>query len=436
MKICAVSQSFYPYIGGVTRYLQALGKKLIERGDELVVVHLKAPDMPDHEVVDGIKIYRMSGEEGMQESMDGYFKFKELIIDITHGSLKSEAALEDRFNQGYTEYLGFNLNMYEKVKQVYELEKFDVLHVHDFQVMPLAFLLKGDVNVPKIFTWHIPFTDITPLDWREFLVRYMRYYDHVVFSTDEFLRTAVESGLDADKVSKINPFIDTGEYVLKSENSFRQIYGIPEGHHLVLCVSRIDPRKGQEYLIRAMKSVIKKHPDTTCIFIGNGSLTKKIMGRTNRLEMLESMVDSLGLRSHIKFLGKVSQEDLMMAYDACDMLVQPSVNEGFGLVISEAMCFGKPVIGSNVGGIPEQVENGVNGFLFKPMDHEELADCIDMLIENPSLRKRMGEAGRKIASSRFCVDRGFKEHCCIYDNIYLQQRMKDKSDVPSSLQTG
>ncbi len=409
---------------------------MIERGDELVVVHLKAPDMPDFEVVDGVRVYRMSGDDGMQESMDGYFKFKEIIIDITHGSEKEKAALDDRFNQGYSEYLGFNLNMYEKVKQVYETEKFDVLHVHDFQVMPLAFLLRGEVNVPTIFTWHIPFTETTPADWREFLVRYMRYYDRVIFSTDEFMRTAVDSGLDPEKVSKINPFIETDTYALKDENEFRKKYDIPEKDNLVLCVSRIDPRKGQEYLLLAMKEVIKKHPGTTCIFIGNGSLTKKIMGRTNRLEMLESMVDSLGLKDHVKFLGKVSQDDLMMAYDSCDMLVQPSVNEGFGLVISEAMCFGKPVIGSNVGGIPEQITNGVNGYLFKSKDHIELATCIDTLIEHPALRKRMGDEGRKIASTKFCVERGFKEHSDIYDTIYLQKRLKEKADIKSSLQTG
>ncbi len=134
---------------------------------------------------------------------------------------------------------------------------------------------------------------------------------------------------------------------------------------MVLCVSRIDPRKGQEYLIKAMAEVLKGHPDTTCIFIGNGSLTKKLVGRKNRLEELEAMVEELGISNKVRFLGKVSQGDLMKAYDACDMLVQPSVNEGFGLVISEAMCFGKPVIGSNVGGIPEQIADGVNGFLFK-----------------------------------------------------------------------
>ena len=148
------------------------------------------------------------------------------------------------------------------------------------------------------------------------------------------------------------------------------------------------------------------------------------------------MVDSLGLKDHVRFLGKVSQEDLMMAYDACDMLVQPSVNEGFGLVISEAMCFGKPVIGSNVGGIPEQIANGVNGYLFKPKDHKELATCIETLIEHPALGKRMGDEGRKIACEKFCVERGFKEHSNIYDTIFLQKRLKEKADVKSSLQTG
>jgi len=116
MKICVVSQSFYPYIGGVTRYLQSLGRKLTARGDEMVVVHLRSSDMPEYEVVDGVRVYRMSGDEGMQESIDGYFRFKELIIDVTHG--RKVSSLDDRFRNGYTEYLGFNLSMYEKVRQV------------------------------------------------------------------------------------------------------------------------------------------------------------------------------------------------------------------------------------------------------------------------------------------------------------------------------
>jgi glycosyltransferase involved in cell wall biosynthesis len=434
MKICFVSQSFYPYIGGVTRYLLSLGKKLISRGDEVSVVHLKAPDMPEYEVIDGVRVYRMSDLEGMQESIDGYFRFKELIIDVTHG--RRTAPLEDRFSLGYPEFLGFNLSMYEKVRQVYEAEKFDLLHVHDFQVMPLAFLIRGDIDVPAIFTWHIPFTEATPPEWREFLVRYMRYYDRVVFSTDEYVRTAIASGMDSEKVARINPFIDTEEYAFCGENDFRAKYGIPEGDSLVLCVSRIDPRKGQEYLIMAMAEVVKRHPGTSCVFIGNGSLTKKLMGRASRLEELEAMVEEYGLGGKVKFLGKVSQEDLLKAYDACDMLVQPSINEGFGLVISEAMCFGKPVIGSNVGGIPEQIVDGVNGLLFRPTDHLELAACISELIESPWLRRHMGENGKRIVCERFCVDRGFREHCDIYDTIYLQKRLKTRAGTGQSLLTG
>jgi glycosyltransferase involved in cell wall biosynthesis len=434
MKVCVVSQSYYPYIGGVTKYLQALGGKLLARGDEMIVVHLKAPDMPEFEVIDGVRIYRMAGDEGMQDTMGGYFKFKELIIDATHG--RPAPPIEDRFNQGYYEYLGFNLSMYEKVRQVYAAEKFDVLHVHDFQVMPLAFLIRGDVDVPTIFTWHIPFTEATPFEWRDFLVRYMRYYDKVIFSTDEYLRTALQSGMDPERAVRINPFIDTAKYFVEGENDFREKYGIRPQDNVVLCVSRIDPRKGQEYLIKAMAEVVKKHPHTTCLFIGNGSLTKKFAGRENRLEELESLVRELGLGDNVRFLGKVGQEDLMKAFGACDMLVQPSINEGFGLVISEAMCFGKPVIGSNVGGIPEQIRDGVNGLLFKACDHLELAAHIDTLLDSPEMRMRMGEEGRKIVNERFGVDRGFREHCDIYDNIYLQKRLKERPGTGESLLTG
>jgi Glycosyltransferase len=435
MKICTVSQSFYPYVGGVTRYLQALGRRLIERGDEMIVVHLKTPDMPEFEVVDGIRVYRMAETDSLRESMDGYLKFKELIIDITHGSKAVPVSVDDRFSHGYYDYLGFNVSMYDKVREVYRAEKFDVLHVHDFQVMPLAFLLKDEIDVPMIFTWHIPFTSVMPNDWREFMVRYMRYYDQIVFSTDEYVRTAVESGLSPDRVTKINPFIETAEYKQVGENHFREKFGIPEKDHIVLCISRMDPRKGQEYLIQAMAEVYAKHKDATCVFIGNGSLTKKLMGRSGRVDDLKKLAESLGLTEKVKFLGKVSQEDLLAGYDACDMVVLPSVNEGFGLVLSEAMCFGKPLIGSNIGGIPEQIVDGVNGYLFRPMDHEELAQYILSLIEHPEIGKQMGAIGKELVHMKFCVERGFKDHCEIYDNIFLKKRVKDTASAESSMLT-
>lgn len=434
MKICSVSQSFYPYVGGVTRYLQALGKHLIERGDEMIVIHLKTPEMSDFEVVDNVRVYRMAESAGLRESMDGYLKFKELIIDTTHGS-KAPVSVDDRFDHGYYDYLGFNLSMYEKVRQVYQAEHFDILHIHDFQVMPLAFLLRDEIDVPMVFTWHIPFTTAMPADWRDFMVRYLRYYDQVIFSTDEYVRTAVESGLSSDRVVKINPFIETSGYVFKGENRFRDKFGIPEKDSLILCVSRMDPRKGQEYLIKAMAEVVKKHPETTCAFIGNGSLSKKLMGRNDRLEGLKELAASLGVSDRVKFLGKVSQEDLLEGYDACDMVVLPSVNEGFGLVLSEAMCFGKPLIGSNIGGIPEQIVDGVNGYLFKPTDHEELAQYISSLIEHPDVRKQMGAIGKELVNTRFCVERGFKDHCAIYDTIHLKKRMRSHSGAGESLLT-
>lgn len=434
MKICTVSQSFYPYVGGVSRYLLALGKRLVSRGDEMVAVHMKTPEMPDFEVVDGIRVYRTPGVED-PESLEGYFRFKEAVIDVTHGNKAEDIRLQDRFKMGYPDYLGFNVSMYEKIKEVYEKERFDILHVHDFQVLPQAFLLKGDINVPMLFTWHIPFTGVMPADWRDFMVNYMKYYDHLIFSTDEYVRCAMDSGVDPQMVQKINPFIEVEDYCLNCKNDFRDKYGIPQDNVIVLCVSRIDPRKGQEYLIRAMKDVVAKYPKTTCVFIGNGSLTKKIMGRQSHLEKLEALVSSLGMDDYVKFLGKVGQEDLVKAYDACDVLVQPSVNEGFGLVISEAMCFSKPVIGADVGGIPEQVYDGVNGFLFKPRDHAALAERITMLIGHPAVREQMGKAGRDLVTRQFCVERGFKDHTDIYDSIYMRRRISDDTGAGESLLT-
>jgi len=400
----------------------------------MIAINLKAAEMPEFEVVDGIRVYRLAETPTVKDSMEGYLKFKELIIDTTHGS-KAPVSVEDRFDYGYNDYLGFNLGMYEKVKEVYKAEQFDILHIHDFQVMPLAFLLKDELDVPKIFTWHIPFTTVTPADWREFIVRYLRYYDQVIFSTDEYVRTAVDSGLSPDRVVKINPFIETSCYTYSGDNPFKKKHNIPEKDIIVLCVSRMDPRKGQEYLIKAISEATQKHPDITCVFIGNGSLSKKLMGRTDRREELEGLTHSLGLDGKVKFLGKVCQEELLEAYDACDLVVLPSINEGFGLVLSEAMCFGKPLIGSNVGGIPEQIVDGMNGYLFKPTDWAELAQYITSLIEHQDVRLQMGAIGKELVQMRFCAERGFRDHCEVYDNIYLKKLINDSLGTRESLLT-
>ena len=170
-------------------------------------------------------------------------------------------------------------------------------------------------------------------------------------------------------------------------------------------MSRIDPRKGQEILIAAMDKIVNSHKrkNIKCIFVGNGSFSRELLGkeRSGRTQKLLNLVEEKKLQNNVFFTGKVDDELLYHIYGASDVVVQPSLHEGFGLTVCEAMVFGKPIIGSNVGGIPLQLKDGVNGYLFEksrlqPTSGKNLIACSKFGIKKKNGKERRGHSKRKI----------------------------------------
>jgi glycosyltransferase involved in cell wall biosynthesis len=125
---------------------------------------------------------------------------------------------------------------------------------------------------------------------------------------------------------------------------------------------------------------------------------------------MEDKVRSLGLEKYFHFVGK--KENVVPYINASDIVVLPSKRESFGLVLLEGMACGRPVIGSRVGGIPEVIQDGENGFLFSKID--ELYVFADQIRRNTDLGKRFGEQGKLMASSKFSVDKVVGQYESIY----------------------
>lgn len=114
------------------------------------------------------------------------------------------------------------------------------------------------------------------------------------------------------------------------------------------------------------------------------------VGEGSDLPRLQSLARASGVSGHVHFLPFIAHDALPCAYDHCDVFAMPSRGEGFGLVFIEAMARGKPVIGGAHGGTPEIIEDGINGYLVRYGDVEQLADRLQRLISNDSLRREMG----------------------------------------------
>ncbi len=161
--------------------------------------------------------------------------------------------------------------------------------------------------------------------------------------------------------------------------------------HFILFVGGLEQVKGVQFLIEAFVKVSDEFPDFKLVLIGEGS----------ELNNLKSQIANLKLESRVDFKGRLSLEETKNIMRNCYCLVLPSLSEGLGRVLMEAMALSKPVIGSNVGGIPDLISDGRNGFMFEIGNAGQLAEKLRLLLANPELAKTMGNNGKIMVEARF-----------------------------------
>lgn len=181
----------------------------------------------------------------------------------------------------------------------------------------------------------------------------------------------------------------------------------------ILHVARLEEVKGTEYLIRAFARLAPQYPLARLVIIGDGKLRKA----------LEKLARETGFAERIAFLGALPHAEVLGWMHRAAMLVLPSVRtssgreEGLGMVMLEAAATGVPGIGSRVGGIAEGIDEGETGFLVPERDPEALATAMGMLLANPTLRLRMGEAARRKMERHFDIARQTAALEEIYDAL-------------------
>ena len=195
-------------------------------------------------------------------------------------------------------------------------------------------------------------------------------------------------------------------------DAFRDRIAARPGQVLIGLPGRIKiKRKGQETFIEAAARLCPTHPDARFLIIG-----EVFKGNESHREILEARVRELGLADRILFTGEC--QDMPAAYAALDIVVMASGQpEPFGGVVIEAMAMGKPVVGTHIGGTPEQIEDGATGILVPPDDPAAMAAALDRLLGDPALRAAMGRAGRERFEKRFEFEPFFREMLAIYKDV-------------------
>ena len=167
--------------------------------------------------------------------------------------------------------------------------------------------------------------------------------------------------------------------------------------NLILFVGMVTPLKGIHYLIDAFSLIAAEFPQSRLLIIGKED-------NVAYADDLRHQINNLGLQNRVRFIGHQSQAELAFRMSEAAVLVLPSVSEGLGRVIIEAMATGTPVIGSRVGGIPELIKDGVNGFLIAPGDEQALAEKLRWIFNNPDQTREMGRSARTCARESFSTE--------------------------------
>ena len=173
---------------------------------------------------------------------------------------------------------------------------------------------------------------------------------------------------------------------------------LPEGGLRLLFVGRLESRKGIDVLLDVLPGLLQRHPMLQADIVGNDTIPGP-GGRTYRATFEVGL--PAGLAARIRFHGEVTEAKLRGFYHACDILVAPSRFESFGLILVEAMMYGKPVVACRAGGMVEVVEEDCTALLAEPGDAVTLAACLDRLVGDAALRQAMGQAARQRYEARF-----------------------------------
>lgn len=231
-------------------------------------------------------------------------------------------------------------------------------------------------------------------------------------------------GINPLKVVVVPNAVDTGVFfpigrespLFEKVRDVRRELGIEDGDVVTGTVGHMSPQKGHRFLVAAIRRVQLRYPQAKFVFVGKGKLR----------EDLRKQARALGIEGAVRFAG--IREDIPIVLNGFDVFVLPSLWEGFGTAIIEAMACGVPVVATRVGGIPEIIEHGTDGLLVPPGRSRPLAQSIIKLLDNASLRRDMIYRGLRKTMGPFNVARMVETVAKIYSQMFYRT-MRPRKEV-------
>jgi L-malate glycosyltransferase len=347
----------YPTVGGSGVVATELGKLLAEKGHE---IHFISSSLP--------------------------FRLKKMYHNIYYHQVE--------VNQySVFQYPPYDIALASKMAEVANREKLDILHVH--YAIPhavCAILAKQMISRDIKIVTTLHGTDITVLGYDPTLSEAIKFgiekSDFVTAVSNSLVKQTYELLKTTKKIETVYNFIDERVHKKVNSQSLKDKLHISNDEKVIIHVSNFRAVKRVPDVINSFAKIIK-HIPAKLLLVGDGP----------EMSTVCNLVTQLGLRDKVLFLGK--QDNLADLYSLSDLMLLLSEKESFGLVALEAMACGVPCIGTDVGGIPEVIEDGVNGFICEVGDINRIADKAVSLLKDRILYEKFSDEAISVVREKF-----------------------------------
>ena len=357
-------------IGGISTHVYHLSRALVEKGIPVRVITCDFPKTPAEEIIDGVLVSRVDS---------GRVPESNFLLWIYH----------------------LNSQMISKTTELFETERFDLIHAHDWVVGRAAVELKNRLGLPLISTIHA--TEIGrggSLDGEyrtkvRDIERLLVEQSDGIICCSNYMLDHIQHVLGAVK-TKIR-VIPNGVEASRFNNGHQPQpipTGVSEDRKTILYVGRIVREKGIFTLLDAFEKLRKQGKDVSLVLVGEGPLKEDLAKEVLRRK----------LNDRVKLAGFVDEKKLVSLYNSSDVFVLASHYEPFGMVALEAMASRIPVVVSDVGGLSEIVEDGITGVKVPASDPRALAEGILRVLDDPELAEQMTENAYRVVQERYRWD--------------------------------
>jgi glycosyltransferase involved in cell wall biosynthesis len=296
-------------------------------------------------------------------------------------------------------------HLYTEIKR----RRIGLLCAHGYKSIVMANLVRKLLKVPTISFSRGYTAENTKIAFYEWLERcFVGKQDALIAVSQGQLDKLLALGVRPQKALVVHNAVSVqqaNEVEIKSDPvQTRKTLGVAPDAKMVVSSGRLSPEKGHRYLIEAI-SLLPNPDDSVFVFCGSGVC----------LEPLKQQATRLGVLNSCRFVG--FRKDILDIYYAMDLLVLPSLTEGLPNAVLEAFSFAKPVIAAAVGGVPELVEDGVNGILIKARDVKGLSSAIQKVLDEPDWAQNMGRKALEAVRSDFSFEQQNDKLVDIYDEV-------------------